>query len=1259
MTFADQPRPDEVAALVRKWVADAPGHPVPPSATRLAELLADPNGLAYAVGFVDGVVRPEDIHVAARNFDAIAKITPKTLPRWLQASSRAAGFLAPLVPWVVVPIARRVLREMLAHLVLDASPKRLAEGITKLRADGSLLNLNLLGEAVLGRGEADRRLAGVFELLRRDDVDYVSIKVSGVASNLTMWGFDEAVTEVVERLAPLYECAAGSSGKFINLDMEEYHDLDLTIAVFTRLLDRPQLQGLRAGIVLQAYLPDSIDAMHTLQEWAAARRAAGGAPIKVRLVKGANLPLERVDATMHGWPTATFDRKVDTDANYLRMLDWALNRGRLDAVELGVAGHNLFDIAHAWLLTKTRGLEHGVSFEMLLGMSAGYVAAISADVGPVRLYTPVVRPGEFDVAIAYLVRRLDEAAAPENFLSAATRLGDDEALFDREFQRYLASRDVMTDAPPVPRRRQDRALELDQWAGHGLAPNALFREPIAANVPTPDATEAQALELTNVVLGLERGSQPDDRLLPGSVAGPSGAQLWPDLGSTGVVPTAATDLATPTGAVAAVTGDAMTGSVATAPTRAQTGSVPTLEAPSKTAFKNTPDTDPALPPNRRWGRAALARSASSQLGVDSVVASVVRDAAALDALVHTVARAGADWGQRPAAERAAVLHRVGVALAAQRAEFIEVMAAETGKLIAESDPEVSEAIDFAHYYAERARELERVPGAAFVPAAVTAVTPPWNFPLAIPAGGVLAALAAGTGVVLKPATAARRCGALLAETLWAAGVPRELLALAVFDDQQIAEQLITHPQVDRVVLTGSYETAERFLQLRPGLKLLGETSGKNAIIVTPAADLEHAAADIVKSAFGHAGQKCSAASIAILVGSVAHSERFRRQLVDAARSLRVGVPTEFAAQVGPLTGPANGKLLHALTHLGIDEEWLVEPQQLDASGRLWSPGVKTGVKPGSYFHLTEFFGPVLGIMHASTLTEAIELQNAVEYGLTAGLHSLDPHEVAIWLDRVEAGNVYVNRGTTGAIVQRQPFGGWKRSAVGAGAKVGGPNYLFGFGDWMPQPPTSQSSTLHLRGLPPRIAELIECAQPSLEFESFEVLRRAALYDEVAWQTEYGVSRDVAALGVERNVFRYRPASVTVRISDGVELGTAMRVLVAAFRATSRFTVSSGIELPRPVRRLLASRHISVTTASDASWMASVRAGTPLRERVRLVGGDAAALATALGGRADVAVYANPVTRSGRVELLPFLREQSVSITNHRFGTPTHDFDDVL
>ena len=279
--------------------------------------------------------------------------------------------------------------------------------------------------------------------------------------------------------------------------------------------------------------------------------------------------------------------------------------------------------------------------------------------------------------------------------------------------------------------------------------------------------------------------------------------------------------------------------------------------------------------------------------------------------------------------------------------------------------------------------------------------------------------------------------------------------------------------------------------------------------------------------------------------------------------------------------------------LAEGEEWLVQPRRLDDTGKLWSPGVRDGVQPGSEFHLTEYFGPVLGIMTAKNLDEAIALQNAVDYGLTAGIHSLDTDEVARWLDTVQAGNLYVNRGITGAIVRRQPFGGWKRSGVGPGAKVGGPNTLFVLGSWKPTE-AAPTGDLALGELDPRVAAFIEACQPALGYEEFDRVRRGALSDQAAWDTEYGTSRDISGLGVERNVFRYRPAEVTVRLAEGGDLTDLVRVLAAGVRARATLHVSSPVPLPSGVLALATAPNViqdsvlrirDVTVETDEAWHA--------------------------------------------------------------------------
>ncbi|WP_217135237.1 proline dehydrogenase family protein [Leucobacter chinensis] len=1161
----------EAIALARTWLEEASHYPVDPAAERLAGVLRDPNGLDFTVGFVDGVVRPEDTKAAAKKLSELTALTPAFLPTHLRGAIGLGGTFAKPLPGIVVPIARKVLREMVSHLIIDASDAKLGRAISQIKRDGVRLNINLLGEAILGEKEAAKRLAGTHALLERADVDYVSIKTSSVMAPHNHWAYDEAVENVIEHLVPLFRKAAQATPqKFINLDMEEYKDLGLTLDVFTQLLDREEFLNLEAGIVLQAYLPDALGAMVRLQEWSAKRVARGGAPIKVRVVKGANLPMEQVAALMHGWPLATWGSKQESDTSYKAVLNYALTPEHVKNVRIGVAGHNLFDIALAWLLAKHRGAAGGLEVEMLLGMATGQAEAVRKDVGSLLLYTPVVHPAEFDVAIAYLIRRLEEGASQENFMSAVFELHENEQLFEREKNRFLASLEALSDSVPEPNRRQDRRHYDEQ--------------------------EAEAL-------------------------------------------------------ITAFTADPY-------------------------SFANTPDTDPDLPGNQAWGRDIAGRMIGSELGKKTVAEGLVRTSDELETMISTGIDAAEAWQALSSSERAAILHRAGQLMERRRGELLEVAGAECGKTIDQGDVEVSEAIDFANYYAMLGQRLEDVDGAAAKPVKLTAIVPPWNFPIAIPAGGTLAALASGSAVIIKPAAQAARSGAVMVECLWQAGVPRKVLQFAQFDDREVSGKLITDERVERLVLTGGYETAVTFRNMREDLPLLAETSGKNAIIVTPNADLDLAAADVVASAFGHAGQKCSAASLVILVGSVATSKRFRGQLIDAVESLTVGTPEHLGTQMGPVIGAPEGKLLRGLTTLGQGERWLVKPREIaaesplsvDDSGasKLWSPGVRDGVKRGSEYHLTEYFGPILGIMTASSLDEAIDMVNEIDYGLTSGLHSLDRDEIDRWLSRIEAGNLYVNRGITGAIVQRQPFGGWKKSAIGAGTKAGGPNYLHGLVNWVDAPVTKATA----KPLASIEHVLDAAARAGLTKADLEWLRAAAASDAQAVADEFGVARDASGLGVERNILRYHPVATTARVAESASLRDAVRTAIAGLAAGARPTLSFATTPPEQIASGLRNARVTVLVEDEAAWgrrLASVAAveGPRASARVRVVAADAErqtearAVYAAVQGKPDIAVYAGPVVSAGRVEMLPYVQEQAVSITAHRFGTPNTLSDGLI
>ncbi len=1118
------------AAIIRakEWLAltnDAASKKEAAATEQLAALVRDEDGIRFTMGFVDRVARPADNTVAARELSKLANPFKTKIPAFIGGVDKGlvgiGSIAAPMLPSMVMPLARKRLRQMVGHLVLDAEGKALDAKLEQAQREGYQLNLNLLGEAVLGETEAKSRLERTRQLLTNPKVTYVSIKASSVCAQLNPWDLAGNTERLKERLRPLYrEAKNRSPHAFINLDMEEYKDLHLTIKLFTELLSEDEFLDLEAGIVLQAYLPDTFDALVQLAEFAQKRRDLGGAKIKIRLVKGANLSMERVEAQLHDWPQAPYSTKEEVDANYIRLMDYIFQPEHADNVRIGIASHNLYTVALATELVRIRGVERQLDVEMLQGMAPAQARAVQKVVGGLILYTPVVHAEDFDVAVSYLVRRLEENGEKQNFLHALFAPGD-EPMADQE-QRFKNSVRDRWKTFAGPRRTQDRRTE-------------------------------------------------------------SGAQSGVSAGQ----------------------------------------------------FIGEPDTDPSLSHNREWALSYLAQDPGP------VESPLVTNPDDIDSFVATAKQQGKKWAQKTGADRAAVLTAIGNAFADARGKLLSVMTHESGKTVAEADPELSEAIDFAMYYAESARQLDHA-RSQFTPFNVVLVTPPWNFPVAIPMGGVFAALAAGAAVIIKPAPQVVRCAevaiSVVHEALAAAGVDTDLVQLVNADEAAAGQRLVSHQDVDSVILTGASDTARLFRSWKPQMTLNAETSGKNAIIVTPSADPDLAVADIYKSAFGHAGQKCSAASLVILVGSVGKSQRFINQLVDATKTLKVGHGTDITTTMNGIIEAPGEKLHRGLTQLEPGETWLVKPQKLNEEGTLWSPGIRDNVQPGSWYHTNECFGPVLGIMRAETLAEAIEYQNSTGYGLTGGIHSLDEAEIAQWREAVEVGNAYINRGITGAIVERQSFGGWKDSAIGSGAKAGGPNYVAQQGTWA----EGNLDSVPVTSIDPAINRALKDMVQLLNLNETDAtwLRKAASLDALAWREEFGVEHDRTALICETNVFRYRPLlkAIQVRIGTGFKLRDILRLQLAALITGSPVRFSSATELT--------DAGIAVDVISDAAFAREVRNNPGVR--VRTLGEVDEALYVAAAESSSV-ILDQPVLADGRRELLPFLLEQAVATTTHRFG----------
>lgn len=415
------------------------------------------------------------------------------------------------------------------------------------------------------------------------------------------------------------------------------------------------------------------------------------------------------------------------------------------------------------------------------------------------------------------------------------------------------------------------------------------------------------------------------------------------------------------------------------------------------------------------------------------------------------------WKKTPVRERCGILRKAADIMEERRHELNAWICLEVGKIIPQADAEVSEAIDFCRYYADEMERLDQgvnldIPGETnryfYQPRGIALVISPWNFPMAIAVGMTVAALVTGNCTLLKPAETSTVIAAKIAEILIAAGVPPGVFQYVPGKGSVVGSHMVNHPDVHLIAFTGSREVGCRIYAdaalVQPGQKhlkrVIAEMGGKNAIIVDESADLDQAVAGAVYSAFGYTGQKCSACSRVVVLSPV--HDAFVERFVEATRSLNVGPTDDPSTQVGPVIDAKAQARIQEYIEQGKAECELAIACDAPSEGYFVGPTVFKNVDRHATIAQEEIFGPVVTIIRAANFDEALEIANGTDYALTGGLYSRTPDHINRAAAEFEVGNLYINRTITGAIVSRQPFGGFKMSGVGS--KAGGPDYLLQF-----------------------------------------------------------------------------------------------------------------------------------------------------------------------------------------------------------------------
>ncbi|MFN0131590.1 MAG: proline dehydrogenase family protein [Phycisphaerales bacterium] len=925
------------------------------------------------------------------------------------------------------------IRGMAEKFIAGTDAASALPGLRDLWKDGIAFSVDLLGEACVSEAEADDYQRKYLDLVsnlpgqvaswarnERLESDHlgpiprvnVSIKVSSLSARFDAIDPEGSIRGILPRLEPILETAR-DKGVLINFDMEQFALKDLNIELFKRCCERIDFE---AGLAMQAYLRSGPEDARRLAEWARSK----GRLVTVRLVKGAYWDYETIKAEQMGWPCPVWGKKWETDACFEQMARIILDstpktdaspsvassprRSVAGGLKLALGSHNARSIAAALAAAEAHGLPpSAVELQMLHGMADQLKHAASEMGLRVREYVPV---GEMIPGMAYLVRRLLENTSNESWLKAG----------------------FLDNADPA-------AL---------LAPPAA---PISAASTSPALLPASSLAQT----------PPERHNLSPAV---------PGLGDS-------------------------------------------------RPFFNESFRDFADPAQRAAFANAVARSTVPRVAND-------RTPEQAKEMVSRAAAAFPVWRDADPRQRAAVLVRAAALMRQQRDGLAGVMIKESGKTWREADADVCEAIDFCEYYARMATPLfDRNRVGRFIgeldetwyqPRGVAVVISPWNFPLAICTGMTVAALVTGNTVIVKPAEQTPGIASIMADILRQAlaetfsdtpslrpFITSSLLQFCPAPGETTGAALVRDPRVAVIAFTGSMHVGLDILHASappspfsaPSAsgsansvysppthvkKVICEMGGKNAVIVDTSADLDEAVLGIRHSAFGFQGQKCSACSRVIVVDpdgpDGTASRTFLRRFVESTKALTIGDPAEPGTDVGPVIDAEAAAKINGMIERAKAEGCTLELSMplppasslrpsVPSSLSFVPPTIFSRVLPHHTLAREEVFGPVVAVMHAPTFEAALEIANGSMYKLTGGVFSRKPSHLEQAKREFRVGNLYLNRGITGALVARQPFGGFGMSGVGS--KAGGVDYLLQF----VEPRASCENTLR-RGFAPEL-----------------------------------------------------------------------------------------------------------------------------------------------------------------------------------------------
>ncbi len=1018
----------------------------------------------------------------------------------------------------------------------------------------------LIQKPSFGSKTVEKNIKNILNFIQNPQISSFCINLSNLSSNISSSLNLLAIEEVEKNLHIIlqaildnpYKSAKEKRQKLFFLNFDTHKNLNLLIEIFEKLLFLEKFLKIKLGITLKAYFPESFEIQKKLIELAKKRIEKNGAPIVIRITKGSSLNLEQIEASKNNWPSPTFITKIETDANFKKMIEYGCKIDNIKAANLAVASCNIFDIAYSLFLIKENKIESYVFFEISeekLTRSIRNSLEKLLD-NNLKISCPLVNKKDFHLVSFFVLKKINDFTNPDNFIFHLELLFPGTKNWDEQLETFKQSLAQMKYISNTLKQQQNRTIIKNETSTN------------FENEPITDFSISSNIEWAKEIIKKAKNYIPED--IPIVI---NGEYIYDNLVGLGIIPST-----------------------------------------TNNTYKYS-------------------------LANESQIEKTI-----------TVAKQNEkSWFETPIEKRYKILSKVAQKLREKRAFFIQNIIVDISKSFEQADLEISDAIDAIEYQSKQMLNILSNKDIEWSAKGTFLIMPPWGFAVSAGVEAITSALISGNVVIYKPLEECVLISYYLANLFWEAGIPKECLQFLNCTNELFEKTVICDQRINSVIISTSSENAKKLFMLRNGAQLIALAGGINTIIVTDMSDKEQAIRDIINSAFKFSGQKFSSASILILEKNLYDDLEFRENLKDAASNLIADSAFEINSVITPLIKTPDEKLIKALTTLDEGEWWLVKPKQDPNNPRLFSCGIKYGVKADSFTKKNQLHGPILSVMRADNLVEAIKLANDSKYGLAAGLQSLDIREHSMWLKEIKAGNYYINTKITDAKIKRQPFGGYRESSFGSGYKSGGPNYILDF---------LKAKQIFLPKEKQPINDWVNSLTSFLEKIDLSTQQLGIWYASVAnyayWWKRLKQNLDFCKIFGQDNYLRYVPRkNITLRLTEKSFALDALRVCAAALTCSTPLEISwtSNNQLEKfnwidllPMLSNVEESKEEFYKRIEEGKIKRVRLTTPASEELKKI-----------ASRSICHIIDNPVLANGRFELLHYIKEITITYDYHRYG----------